>query len=506
MTPPNRQASAESAGATFRVLVAAVLFLTVVPVGTAVFVLGFVHGDSPCVLCWQQRIGMALVALLGLFVLRYGPKPKYLGLAVLVAAYGVFMGLRHAGLHLARDVGQGFSIELFGAHTYTWSLFIFWCAIVVVGGLLMSVRPAAVAAASPRALRRVDHLAMGAFLVVMAGNLVQAFASTGPPPFVGQADPVRFSFNPAYWVWSLDEYHSRPVSLRGRWAIQKPDVALADPDPGRGPFRDLPRLAVVERRRLDLGVRGSPTGLAYDEPTDRFVLTTEHGVYLTDGALTQVVRGAVVDPLFAVDLGRFAGAVFLDSRTVAAVSENKSYVVLREADGTIDAVRGFRSFLDGRDQFEEISRSRLATVRAKMQYVMAAAVDDDRRALYTVTVPNDRHKRLIVSRFDTTDMTLSEEFVLSLAPDVAESVQDGDGALERVYVTGATAVGGYLYLMSAAHGTLLTVDLDARQVAAVLTVDGLVAPTGLALRRGRLFVVCADGTLVVVEGASRGAS
>jgi hypothetical protein len=477
-----------------------------VPVGTAVFVLGFVHGDSPCVLCWQQRIGMALVALVGLFVLRYGPKPKYLGLAVLVAAYGVFMGLRHAGLHLARDVGQGFSIELFGAHTYTWSFFIFWCAIVVMGGLLMGVRPAQVASASPRALRRVDHLAMGAFLFVMGGNLVQAFASTGPPPFVGQADPVRFSFNPAYWVWSLDEYHSRPVSLRGRWAIPKPDVARADPDPGRGPFPDLPRLAVVERRRLDLGVRGSPTGLAYEEATDRFVLTTEHGVYLTDGALTRVLRGAVVDPLFAVDLGRFAAAVFLDSRTVAAVSENKSYVVLRAADGAIDDIRGFRHFLDGRDQFEEVSRSRLATVRAKMQYVMAAAVDDDRRALYTVTVPNGRHKRLIVSRFDTSDMALSEEFVLSLAPAVAESTQAGDGALEWAYVTGATAAGDHLYLLSAAHGTLLTVDLEARRVVAVVAIGGLEAPTGLALKDGRFFVVSADGTLVVVEGAAPFAS
>ena len=64
--------------------------------------LGFVYGDSPCVMCWEQRVGMALVALVGLFVLRYGPKPKYIGMAVLVAAWGVFMGVRHTAMHAAR--------------------------------------------------------------------------------------------------------------------------------------------------------------------------------------------------------------------------------------------------------------------------------------------------------------------------------------------------------------------------------------------------------------------
>ena len=92
------------------ILALAVLLLSAIPVGVAVFVLGFGYGDSPCVMCWEQRIGMALVALIGLFVLRYGPKPKYIGMAVLVAAWGVFMGIRHTAMHAARDVGQGFSV------------------------------------------------------------------------------------------------------------------------------------------------------------------------------------------------------------------------------------------------------------------------------------------------------------------------------------------------------------------------------------------------------------
>ena len=111
-------------------LTLAVLGLVVGPIGIAVFVLGFGLGDSPCVLCWAQRTGMVLIALTGLFVIRFGPRPRYIGLAVLLAGFGLYMGLRHSSLHLWRDVGQGFSAEILGAHTYTWSMFIYWVSVV----------------------------------------------------------------------------------------------------------------------------------------------------------------------------------------------------------------------------------------------------------------------------------------------------------------------------------------------------------------------------------------
>jgi disulfide bond formation protein DsbB len=171
--PPQATGSADGQApardrAVYTLLALAVLALAVVPIGTAVFWLGFVRGDSPCVMCWEQRIGMALIALIGLFVLRYGPKGRYVGLALVVGAYGVFMGLRHVGMHAARDVGQGFSLEILGAHTYTWSLFIFWVAIVAMSVLLMAARERALP--EPRALRPLERLAMLVFLVVIAGR------------------------------------------------------------------------------------------------------------------------------------------------------------------------------------------------------------------------------------------------------------------------------------------------------------------------------------------------
>ena len=289
-------------GALYTVLALAVIALAAVPVGVAVFVLGFVYGDSPCVMCWEQRIGMALVALIGLFVLRYGPKPKYVGLAVLVAAWGVFMGLRHTGMHAARDVGQGFSAEILGAHTYTWALFIFWSCVLTMGALLVWLGEGEYAERrGPRRLRPLETVAMVTFLVVVAGNILQAFASTGPPPFMGQGDPIRFSFNPRHWVWSLEEWRPAPVSLRGRWDIEKPSLDSRPADPADGPLAPLPTLRPLDTRRLSLPLRGTPTGLARDPATGRFLVTTDHGVYVTDAELARVERSTVVDPGFSVD-------------------------------------------------------------------------------------------------------------------------------------------------------------------------------------------------------------
>lgn len=479
----------------YTVLTLAILFLTIVPVGTAVFWLGFARGDSPCVMCWEQRIGMILISLVGLFVLRFGPKPKYIGMAVIIAAWGIFMGMRHTGMHAARDVGQGFSIEILGAHTYTWALFIYWVCVVVMGALLLMVRGEHFEA-GPRTLRGIERLAGGAFLVVVGANIVQAFASTGPPPFMGQSDPVRFSFNPRHWNWSLEEWKPARISLRGRWAVDKPDLATVVSDPAAGPLVNLPQLTVKERKPLELALDGSPTDLAYDPATDQFLLTTANGVYLTDGTLGHVTRHTIIDLGFSIDIGRIAGAAFLDEGALLAVGENKSYVILRPNDRA-SADSNFRFFLESRDRFDEVSRSRFGTVRARLLYIMSAAYDAASNSVYTVTVPNNRVKRLVVSRFDRRDLTLSEEYSPPLSPASGLALAP-KRTLDELAVTGATVADGLLFALSAAYGTLLTIDLGKRQVVAAHAIPGLTRPTGIAIKGEDLYIVDDAGMLTVV--------
>ena len=487
MTTPSRNLP-------YLLLAFAVLVLVVGPIGTAAYVLGFGFGESPCVLCWAQRTMMVLVALCGLFVLRFGPRPRYLGLSVIVASLGMFMGLRHSALHLARDVGQGFSGEVLGAHTYTWSLFIFWVCVLVMGALLMLLKDGE-AAPVRRDLGRLERLAMPLFLVAVAGNIVQAFASTGPPPYMGQSDPIRFSFNPAHWHWSLEEWSPAPISLRGRWSIGKPSLDGLDPSPAAGPLQGLPTLAVARTATLPAAIPRPITDLAYDAASDRFLVTTAQALYVVDGALQQVLRHTVIDPAFSVDLARFTGAAFLDAHTVMALSENKSYVVLRENDQA-DAAKNFRFFLESFDRFDEQARGRFTTVRARMMYAMALAYDPATQSLFTVTVPNERVRRLVVSRFDRRDMTLSEEFVPTLGAAVRASGEKRSA--DEFYVTGAVVEGRQLHAFSAAFSTLLTIDLDARAVTSASAVTGIGRPVGLAIRGQEFAIASEDGTVSFV--------
>ncbi len=491
------RAPSATGGPVFLVTALAVLFLAVVPVGSAVFYLGFVRGDSPCVMCWEQRIGMILIALVGLFVLRYGPRPKYIGMAVLIAAWGMFMGLRHVGMHGARDIGQGFSMEILGAHTYTWALFTYWASVIAIGALLLLVRPAQLAG-EVRQLGALERFTGWAFVVVVAANVLQAFASTGPPPFVGQSDPVRFSFNPRHWHWSLEEW--RPpykVGLRGRWAVEKPDLSQADADPASGPMAGLPQLAVKSRRPLGAALDGAPTDLAYDAESARFLITTAAGVYLTDSALSRLERHTIIDIGYSVDLGRFGGAAFLDKGEVIAVGENKSYVVLAPNDEA-SADSNFRYFRDSRDKFDEVTRSRFGTVRARLLYIMSAAYDPASNSIYTITVPNSVVKRMVVSRFDRRDMTLSEEFVPTLADDAGLALRT-DRSLGEFMVTGATIADGQLYALSASYGVLLTLELATHRVVAAHVVPGLSRPVGIAARGDEFLILGDDGTVTTVE-------
>ena len=106
-------------------MAALAVVLLVVPVGGALW-LGVAEGESPCILCWAQRTSMLLIALVALFVVRYGPRHRYVGMLVLLGAWGTFMAIRHSSLHGARDVGKGFALSILGSHTYNWACVVPW--------------------------------------------------------------------------------------------------------------------------------------------------------------------------------------------------------------------------------------------------------------------------------------------------------------------------------------------------------------------------------------------
>lgn len=471
------------------------LVLVAGPLAASVFVLGFVVGDAPCILCWAQRTGMALVALVALFVVRYGPRPRYLGTAVLLGAWGLWMAVRHSAAHVVRDIGQGFSLAVFGAHTYIWSWVIYWTVLVVLGLLLALLREEA-PAAGPREPGRIGRLAMGLFVVVVAANALQAFASTGPPPYIGQSDPVRFSFDPRRWVWSLDEWKAPAMSWRGSWSVRPPDLAALATDPATGPLL-LPDTLPVRRWLTIAAARtGAPADLAWDGPSRRFLLVTDaFEVLLLDSALADAWWGLTLDEGFSLDLAPLVGAAFVGD-TLAVLARNKSYVLLR-VDPAADARAEWRHFRRTDGGVRELRRARFSTVRARQMFVSSLAFDQAADELVAVSVPSAKHRRLVVSRFTRGDLLLASEFMPGLATGLR--LAGADRSLAEYVVTGATVADGLLYAVSAAHATLLVVDLEARIVRAAYAVPGLVRPTGLAARDGELYVVQSDGRVAVIE-------
>ncbi len=466
----------------------AVIAILVIPVGTSVFILGFIFGDSPCVLCWAQRTGMVIISLIGIFILRYGPRPRYLGLGILVGAAGIYMSLRHSSLHILRDVGQGFSIEILGAHTYIWALFIYWFCVVAIGIALLLMKEGD-ATGSINELGVLGKIAQWAFFIVVGANIFQAVTSTGPPPFMGQSDPVRYSFNPKRWVWSLEEWEPYPISFRGRWAIDKPSISTLDSDPRRGPLANLREIRVKKHETLSLNLNGDVTDIAYNDLTDQFLLTTKRGgVYIIDGAMREISRYTVIDPGFSIDLSELNGAAFIDSQTVAVLADNKSYVILKKNDKA-DADKNYRFFLESFDRVDEIDRSRFSTIRAKMMYVMSLGYDAAGSSFYTITVPNNRHKKLVISRFDKEDMTLSEEYSPTISSQSGLQLKDTKRSIDEYYVTGIAIKNGLMYAISAAYHTLLVIDLEKREIISADAVDGISKPNGIAIKGADLYII-----------------
>ena len=217
-----------------------------------------------------------------------------------------------------------------------------------------------------------------------------------------------------------------------------------------------------------------------------------------DGALEAVQSHVVIDPGYSVDLGQLAGAAFLDDRTVMVLSENKSFVVL-ESRGPEEDRDDYRYFLETSGDLAELRRSRLASLRARMHYVMSLGYGADADSLFTIGVPNRRHQALVVSRFDGQDLQLSEEFLPRLAAGSGLALRADDRSLDELFVTGIAVEGEWLYALSAAYSTLLVIDLAGKEVIEAYAIEDLDQPTALALRGSELYVVGSDGTVSIVD-------
>lgn len=244
------------------------LLIVLLPVGIANLILGYLMGDSPCTLCWGQRQQMAYIGVVALFMVRYGFKPKYLAMMLVMAACGLYSSFRHLGNHAFRDVGQGFGLDIFGLHTQFWAEVVFWC-VVMLFGLATFLAPrfdaliAEMRGKPFRPLTSFYKVAFGIVAFIIASNTFQALWSTGLPPNWGQGDPYRFSWDTKYIKWSDDSWEGMwaGINFLGRRDVKDPDFAYApnakklgitfEHDAEKGPLAVNGKLAVTNTRTIE---------------------------------------------------------------------------------------------------------------------------------------------------------------------------------------------------------------------------------------------------------------
>lgn len=481
------------------------LLIVLLPVGIANIVLGYFMGDSPCTLCWGQRQNMAYIGVVALFMVRYGFKPKYLATMLVMAAVGLYMSFRHLGNHAMRDVGQGFGLDVFGIHTQMWAEIVFWC-VVMLFGLACFLAPrfdaliAEMRAKPWRPLTTFYKAAFGIVAFIIASNTFQALWSTGLPPNWGQGDPVRFSFNPKYVIWSADGWHGMwgGFNVLGKRDVKDPDFAYApnakklgitfDNNAQNSPVVLNGELKIAQTRAIE-GVN-QPINMI-SQVRGQYFIASKYNFWVLDKELKPTVS-AEIDPWFSANVLDIVGITPYQDDAFVLMGTNKSLLRAR-LNPNADDVKGWANFVEGRTQVEAVGglgRSRIDTERAKYSYIHSSATDG--RYIFTATVPDNRnHKTFVISKALMADWTLSAEFV------PAADLKDGR-SLGELYVTGMVYEDDKLYAVSKNFNTLLVIDIAAEEVTAAYAIPAELTDIRGLVKKGNQFEVIDHNKIVTL--------
>lgn len=485
------------------------LLIVLLPVGIANIILGYGLGDSPCTLCWGQRQQMAYIGVVALFMVRYGFKPKYLAMMLVMAAMGLYSSFRHLGNHAFRDVGQGFGLDIFGLHTQFWAEVVFWC-VVMLFGLATFLAPrfdaliAELRGKPFRPLTSFYKIAFGIVAFIIGSNSFQALWSTGVPPNWGQGDPVRFSWNPKYVTWSSDSWEGMwaGINFLGRRDVKDPDFAYApnekklgitfEHDAEKGPLAVNGKLVATNTRAIE-GIDAKLNTL--QKIRGEYVVTSKYDFWFLGEDLKPVVH-ATMDPWFSANVLDIVGVTEFRDDAYVLMGTNKSFLKIRK-NPNADDVTGWGNFTAGRDQVEAVDgfgRGRIGTERAKMFYVHSSATDG--KYVYMATVPDNKDKKtFVISKALQSDFVLSGEF-----KPAAEMLKDGR-SLGELYVTGMVYEDGRLWAVSKNFNVLIAIDLATESVVDVKALPADLTDIRGLVKSGDTFEILDGNRIVTLEAA-----
>ena len=507
------------------VMTTAVAIILIVPVGMACVYLGFIKGESPCLLCGHERFGMVAVGVLGLFMVRYGVKIKYVALVFLCGFWFLFEGLRHVGNHAQRDIGQGFGEAMFGLHTYTWAFVVYWCVILAMALMLFFIRKDNVLGKDllePSVkIKEFSGYAKGVVALstlIIFANVLQFLITNGPPPFGGSGDPVRFTPNIAQSSQYWDNKHWHENFRPNKWSLlggnqgPKPWIAGVnekedknypfDTNPANSPIVSQNRTPLELIGSKDIGFKalstygkGNAGGIAYDRINNEFaIIGTGAAAYFTDENFAEFKEFATLDQVNGSDIPLSVDATFFDAGKLVATAYNKTIwgVEKVSADKVDEKVRWvfFREHKGDIMPAFKGNRARIGTTRAKKNYILSLAKDPDSRYAYMLTVPAKKAPNVILLKFDTKDNTISEETILTFD----KGLQLKEGAkVNSFYITGADIANGKMLAISKNYNALLVIDLASKAITGAYTPPSVADASDIAIKGKELYILSREG-------------
>ncbi|HED6632235.1 TPA: disulfide bond formation protein B [Campylobacter coli] len=478
--------------------------IILLPVGIANFVFGYMLGDSPCTLCWGQREAMIFIGVIALFIVRYGMKGKYLAALLIMTAVGLYQSFAHYGNHAHRDLDQGFGLAVFGIHTYFWAEVVFW-AVVLLLGVMFAFAPKFGSfdkELNGEKFRKFTKFSFAAVLIstlIVASNVFQAFVSTGIPPYVGQSDPVRFSLNPKYIIWSTEGWNGlwQNISFLGKRDVKAPDYAFApaseklgikfDNDVNNSPFAEIDdELKIIDEQTINFDKAIN----TLDYINDEFVASSKWDVAFLDNNFN-TKEGFELDPYFSATIDPIIGIIPYKENKFLLMGSNKSFLRFAKNPNADEALQ-YADFVKGNDRFEgqgkDLGRGRLDTVRAKFNHVASMTTDD--HYLYLATVPNNKDsKTFVISKISLKDLVLSAEFTPKA--ELKEGKTLGD-----LYITSMAFKDDEIYALSKNHNVIVIIDPAKEKVVKTIAFPSSITNArSIFFKDGRIHILSyQDGT------------
>jgi len=156
------------------------------------YVYQFSYRDVPCTLCLLQRVAMVAVATGAAMNLMLGPSPRYYGVCLVSALFGIGVSIRQSMLHinpyfdtktgeptLEATANPPFGESVMGLNLYVWGVVIFAVVILAAGVMLFFQDQFKPAGREPKWLGRLAVVGVAALFVVAALETLTTFLECG---------------------------------------------------------------------------------------------------------------------------------------------------------------------------------------------------------------------------------------------------------------------------------------------------------------------------------------